>query len=447
MDDSQVLKYAPEDTNLRGLVVEHDVVGQSVLSKEIQEYEEDIDQVSGVAGRTSSLVFGPFAILLVLIFNTETAFPTSYGLRTSWFPYYILFASMIIPFQIGLEIIINHSYDTSFGTRVYDYIMMCKWRWRNRLTRWLLDDARLDVSFEETSQAVHHLSFSPQFFFIISMTVYAGLMITYGFTAWIQGGVPGFIDPAFLYYIILMFLVTRFSTALGRWLVYYAVWKPSERAHDRAFLQSITLGLKQKEIEQHQGAFRDDFFKKHREWLIDNLDKVYTPRGIDKYRSQLSEIYQKILNFNVPYLYKAPATRTIGSRIERPTDDTADDLGRRRFSAETDDTDLGSQAKAEQDRIRIRSSKIGFVLTMNWLLAARRRIAKSRGRMSVTSPSARALIKESIHAEPINPSSPRVDMSIPQVLTGTLNETSRAMLKDWLNIARNRRRSFVASST
>ena len=452
--DSSLLKYSKDVKFMKGLTIETEEFHgghRQILSKELIELEENCDQTNGVAGRTCSLVFAPFAIVLMLIFQEETQFFQSYNTRVSWIPYYILFAAFIIPFQIALEIVINHSYDTSFGVRIYNYMSLMKWRWNNRLTRWLLDDARLDTSLQETSQSLHHLCFSPQFYFVLSIAVASAILITYGFTAWIQNGIPGMIDPAFIYYVFLMFLATRLASAVSRWLVYYAIWKPADRAQDRAFLQSISMGLKQKELEEHETTFRNNFFKTHREWLIDNLDKVYTPRGIDRYKGQLSEIYQRILNFRVSYLYTAPPRREEIGPIEIPADDSAGDLGKRRFTS-TGETGTGPDGIVMYDvdisgggstAMNERLDRMGHTLVKQWLAAARASQQTKR-----TKPTEKA-----VHVHTTSPARASASLSnlqlgvqqteedeVPDWVHVELSETSQNMLKEWLSTIRGLRK-------
>ena len=326
VEDISALKYAdPTSTHHPG-AKQHLVESNAV--KGVANLNDGVDVSMGIAGRSSSLIFAPFAIVLLMIFPTETLFLVNYQLRLSDIPYYLMFSLLIVPFQIGLDIIINHGFDAARGTRIYDYMYLCQWRWRNRLTRWLLDDARLDSSLGQSSQALHHLAFSPQYYFIVTYSIYGGVFITYGITCWIAHGVPAFLDPTFGFYVVVMLLTQRVADAIARWLVFYVLWKPADKAPEKAFVQSIAMGLKQMELEEHQVAFRNFFFKRHRQWVIENLDKVYTPRGIERYRSQLSEIYQRVLSIRIPYLYTAPVKQPTVAAVEEPTDDSAEDIAK-----------------------------------------------------------------------------------------------------------------------
>ena len=350
--------------------------------KQVGELDDDIDQIAGVASRIVSLVFGPFAILLIRVFSTETKFAQNYGLLLSSIPFYIMFSVIVIPCQIGLEIAINHGFDSTRGTRLYDYMYLCVWRWRTRLTRWLLDDQRLDSSLGQSSQALHHLAFSPQFYFIVTYSVYGGVFVTYGLTCWISNGVAGFLDPATCLFVVLILIAQRFADAIGRWLVFHVLWAPADRAPEKAFVQSVALGLKQKELEEHEVAFRNYFFQRHREWIIENLDKVYTPRGIAKYKSQLSEIYQKVLSIRIPYLYTAPVKKPTVFSIEHPTDDRPEDLVEQPHSPAGGDefVEVALDDSDDNDDMMLlnRNAPITYYLVQGWLEAARRRVRRNR---------------------------------------------------------------------
>ena len=377
--------------------------------------DQSIDQVMGVAARSSSLVFAPFAVIMMWIFAKETQFLASYRLRYSAMPTYLLFSFMMVPFQVTLEMVINHAFDSSRSMKIFDYMYLSMWRWKNRLTRWMLDDTRLDQTFGESSQALHHLGFSPQFYFIVAYGVAGGIFITFGITCWIVNGIPGFLDPALLVFVVIMFLAQRIADAITRWLVFYAVWAPADRAPEKAFVQSIALGLKQRDLEQHQVAFRDAFFKQHKQWVIENLEKVYTPRGVAKYRYQLSEMYQKVVNLSIPFLYSAPALPPPAPLLETPSDDSPDDFERLMNAPRAKNLPAPSAAA---DSV----SAITQSLVQGWFEVARKRVRKAR--MERATIDTRRMEEQS-------------DEVFPDWLVVTLSQTTKDVMMRWLRKARD----------
>ena len=422
--DSKFLQYSeirqPALPGTRYLL-NHDKIHQ------FRNLDQSIDQIMGVAARTSSLVFAPLAVIIMWIFASETQFLSNYGLRNSDMPTYLLFSFMMVPFQISLEMIINHAFDSSRNMKIYDYMYFSIWRWKNRLTRWLLDDTRLDQSFGESSQALHHLGFCPQFYFIVAYGVAGGIFILFGITCWIVNGVPGFLDPALPIIAALMFLAQRFADAITRWLVFYAVWAPRDRAPEKAFVQSIALGLKQRELEQHQTAFRNAFFNENREWLIQNLDKVYTPRGVAKYRSQLTEMYQRVVNLNIPFLYSAPTVEPPPPILEKPSDDSAQDFELFMHAGRSSQPlPVSSNLLVDKDSADLVNS-ITQSLVIGWFEVARKRVRSSRVQR------VRRIGSLDIDTSRVDENANEV---FPDWLVISLSTKSKELMKKWVQKAR-----------
>merc|ERR1719230_2349572 len=113
-----------------------------------------------------ALILSPFVLGVIMLYPRETVIPTSYGIREQDLVFYLLFGIVIAPFQVMMDILMNHATEVAHGVKIYDYMLYAKFRWRNRLTQWLYDDPRMDQSIAEPLQSVNHLCFSPQFYFI-----------------------------------------------------------------------------------------------------------------------------------------------------------------------------------------------------------------------------------------------------------------------------------------
>jgi hypothetical protein len=195
------------------------------------------------------------------------------------------------------------------------------------------------------------------------------------------------------------------------------MWTPADRAPEKAFVQSIALGMKQRELGEHQVAFRNFFFKRHREWIIENLDKVYTPRGISKYRTQLSDIYNKVLSIRIPYLYTAPVKKPTTFGIERPTDDAPEDMVAAdpgtlfEVPLDSDDEAIGGE----------HGIPVTYSLVQGWLEVARRRVRRNR------------MVKK---GKPTIETTEDPVETFTGHLTVNLSDSSRAMVSQWFQQAR-----------
>merc|ERR1719265_2064105 len=132
---------------------------------------------------------------MILWFNRETMIPQKYGIRLGDLMYYFVFGLVVAPFQVMMDIIMNHATEMSYGVRVYDYMIYAKWRWRNRATRWLFDDPRFDDSVSPAVQSANHLCFSPQFYFITAYYSWGIVMVLLGVTAILRYQFNPFADP------------------------------------------------------------------------------------------------------------------------------------------------------------------------------------------------------------------------------------------------------------
>lgn len=256
-----------------------------------------------------ALILSPGVLIVIMLFARQTQIPTMYGIREGDLRFYLLFGIFISPFQVMMDILMNHATEVAHGVKIYDYMLYAKWRWRNRLTRWLFDDPRFDQSISETVQSVNHLCFSPQFYFIETYYTWGVVLLLLAFTTFLRWEVNPFADPAFLYFIAQQLIANRMLDKIIRWLTFALLWKPKDNAAARAFSNSVARGLKQKAAEISTHEFRTWFYERHKGWILNNLQQVFTPRSVKRYRGRLSEIYADILRLQPPHRYTAPKAR------------------------------------------------------------------------------------------------------------------------------------------
>ncbi|KAF4741630.1 hypothetical protein FOZ62_029418 [Perkinsus olseni] len=290
-------------------------------------------------------ILAPMVIAFIIAFPTATEVPQQYDIRNGDLittngsfrtlirsvltRYYMLFGVVIVPFQVGMDILMNHATELAHGVKIYDYMLYAKWRWRNRLTRWLFDDPRFDQSIGEQVQGVNHLCFSPQFYFIVAYYTWGMIMTLLGITTLLRKQANPFEDPAFVYYIAQQYIANRILDSTIRWMTFHLLWKPRDNASAKAFAASIKLGLKQKEMQTRTSEFRENFFHRHKEWILSNVGLIFTPRhSRQRYRAQLSGMYQNLLSLQSPFEYRMPDEDLLAGRIQPglPGDEAGDIL-------------------------------------------------------------------------------------------------------------------------
>jgi len=192
------------------------------------------------------------------------------------------------------------------GVKIYDYMLYAKQRWRERLFRWLGDDPQMDKSVTEPLQTVNHLAFSPQFYFIETYYSYGMLMLLVSVTILLRWKFNPFDDPAMLYFIVQQLVCNLFLDKTINIIISQLLWKPRNNAVFRAFSRSVETSLVRKDYVESQTKFRQWFFEKHTDWTISKLQEVFTPRALQGYRKQLSDLYQKVLALQPTHVYKVP---------------------------------------------------------------------------------------------------------------------------------------------
>eukprot|EP00439_Symbiodinium_sp_Y106_P033984 s1865_g4.t1 len=216
--------------------------------------EEAMEEVIGCGTTCMSTVMTPFIILAIFFFAEETEIPAQYDIRSTDLVCYLLFGLIIAPFQVMMDILMNHepwpqlsATELQNNVRIYDYMLYAKWRWRNRVTRWLFDDPRLDLSIAEPLQSVNHLAFSPQFYFIETYYTWGMLVSLLSITIFLRKSMNPLDDPALFIMVGQMILLNYILDRLIRWLISSVLWKPMDNSNFRIFSRSVALALQRKD--------------------------------------------------------------------------------------------------------------------------------------------------------------------------------------------------------
>jgi len=268
--------------------------------------EEAMDEHIGGGAGCMSLVMAPFVILIIQWFEKESQIPAMYGIRIADLRYYLLFGLVVAPFQVWMEIYMNHATEFAHGVRIYDYMMYAKWRWNNRMCRWLFDDPRFDDSVGAAVQSTNHLCFSPQFYFIAAYFSWGICMVLIAIQTLLRNEHNPFADPGFFWFVLQQFVINRVLDNLITWLTRTVLWKPKDNAPTRMFTEQIAVALKQREATIHAHEWRSKFFLKHQPWFLQNLNNVFSPRAVQRYRPRLRAMYQSVLNLQPKHAYRKP---------------------------------------------------------------------------------------------------------------------------------------------
>jgi len=293
--------------------------------------EEAMDEHIGGGAGCMSLILAPYLIALIRAFDVETQIPQMFGIRLGDLSYYALFGVVVMPFQVAMDIIMNHATEMAYGVRVYDYMVFAKWKWKNRTTRWLFDDPRFDQSISPVVQSANHLCFSPQFYFITSYYSWGIILVLMGMTSLLRYEHNPFGDPAFPMFVVQQYFINRVLDSVVSWMTRQVLWKPLDNSPTKDFTKQIQASLKHKQAQIYVYEWRQRFFDKHKGWFLQTLPQIFTPRAVQRYRPRLRFLYQQILNLKPPHIYRQgalPRDDTKPAKDDLDSDDVSEAAGR-----------------------------------------------------------------------------------------------------------------------
>jgi len=202
--------------------------------------EDLIDSFQVYANETTSVCLSPFLILWMLVFSKELDLVNTYGIRDSDLVYYVLFAVVIVPTQMAMDVFIQNSQELFHGWKIYEYLRYAQQRFLNRTERWKLCEKEQDESIDKNLRALDQLCFSTQFYFINAVHAIGLVFVVFAIEMMILANYNMFADPmlvAILLYLLIggrmikLFLL-QCADMLGLWKVF----KSDEEDQDRSSL-------------------------------------------------------------------------------------------------------------------------------------------------------------------------------------------------------------------
>ena len=139
--------------------------------------------VSMYAAYSSELI-ALLAYPLIILFiwwgdGIQLGIGAQYGVRTTDFLYYVLFAIVVIPFRLVCDALVHSSQELFHGWKILDYLKYCAHRFSKRSERWRGLEREEDASLHEHLRMIDLLCFSSQYYFVISIGAYGCLMLMF----------------------------------------------------------------------------------------------------------------------------------------------------------------------------------------------------------------------------------------------------------------------------
>ena len=262
-----------------------------------QTVEPIIDSYCSYCCDTLSLLYAPYMILLLIMFRDETEMAAIYGIKEQDMEYYILFALLIIPFQIATDIFIHGALELFHGWRLLDYLSYARYRFLQRESRWKGIEESLDECIDEGMRTLDQQCFSSQWYLMMTIHTNGIMYMVLGIEMMARARYNLFGDPAMPLIIAFVAATTILTKKLLVWTgLAIGLWRVSKDRQDwhllfqqreeekanllnAAGLNGADDGIGY-EMERRitSESFRHKFLDYNRSWLIDQLPSLLTPR-------------------------------------------------------------------------------------------------------------------------------------------------------------------------
>merc|ERR1711871_482776 len=240
----------------------------------------------------TALILTPYINIFLFLFGKTTEIPVRYGIKETEMLFYILFAVVMVPFSVIVDVFLLNSQELAHGWKLYDYVHYQAYRFSVREHRWMLDSDTLDESIAEPLQSVDMLCFSDQYYFIMTIHSWGMLFPMFGTTAMLRVDYALFSDPIAIAIFFLMYVVVRVmkwvSIRIG---LMFRLWKRKglEGTLDDDIAAKLAIGdganadLEQERLElqaMNSERFRHRFLERSRPWVLQHLTELLTPRTL-----------------------------------------------------------------------------------------------------------------------------------------------------------------------
>lgn len=175
-----------------------------------------------------------------------------------------------------IDVFLLHILEIVHGYKIYDYFTYCDYRFRIRPTRWVSTGA-LDRSLAHSWRSIDNMSFSSQYYFIISITTWGIFFLELGLTAMLRNIYNPFTDPALPFFVGAMAaLDPPVLRILAEVAAYAQLWEVKIDENNKADAQTANrldhASVAKKLVHDIQtNPFRHKFMRVNREWLIHNI--------------------------------------------------------------------------------------------------------------------------------------------------------------------------------
>lgn len=223
--------------------------------------------------------------------------PTYDGsVATNWY-WYTLILALLIPVQMGLDVLSMYIIDALFDYNVLDYLRFCQYRHRIRKEDWLLNNPTLDISLDKIYRSLDCLLFSDQYYYVVGINGWGQILAIVGFQIITANNYNMFEDPFSLMYMMVWAVIGRMGRFVCRLITtIFKIWQRPKINDVKQFNPKMNLDsylMKEWNIYEHD-AVRHSLVYNKKEWIIDNLPKFVTKDQFKEDNGFLIKVHKKL---------------------------------------------------------------------------------------------------------------------------------------------------------
>lgn len=285
---------------------EDDIEEEAEIEVEDTLVEDMMGFLAAYGGNAASLWMTPPFIFFFWQYNDSLRLSHQYGFKKNDLLIYFLFSVVIIPFQIIMDVLTFNIQELFHGWKVYEYLKYARYRFINRTARWKGLERVYDESIDPGLRAIDQMCFSSQFYFVLALGGSGSFLFVLAISMMLRFQYNMFEDILFFPLVLLVlgasYMGKRIALILadrtGLWKITSAITSgemlveenPDEDFNMIFVPRGLTVvparrgdeprgdSLDVTSAEITSDAFRHLFMSKNREWVIDQLEEILTPR-------------------------------------------------------------------------------------------------------------------------------------------------------------------------
>jgi hypothetical protein len=316
-----------------------------------------IDAITLSTINITTRILAPVFFILLSLFYSESHVAENYSISARELSYYVLFAFCMIPWTLGVDVMIFNTQELVHGWRLYDYLAYQRHRFASRDCRWSLNIPYYDESILDPLQTIDLMSFSSQYYFVAALLSGSITTTLFGATILLRSKHYSILsDPALPLIIAAVTVLVRafkhiivyLSSIKIKYLDWEGIWGSIqiEGTLDDMIAAKLQIGQgrqvdlakERMELEAlNNEKFRQRFLERNRPWILRHLVELLTENN--KSLSQAEKI--KLIDYTKGVFSELVSMghgdRRVGDRSDISSDDDEDEFDdvRRRWDSST----------------------------------------------------------------------------------------------------------------